>query len=479
MMVGKAQILVNDPVRMFTLTSGPTGKPKYIPVTAKVERGGARLMRQWLYRILQAHPKFLSRAVVGIVSPAIEGYTSGGIPYGSLSGRIYQQIPAWIRQTYAIPYGVFEIADYDARYWTIARFALAREISFLCTPNPSTLHRLATVMSDHSESLIRAIYEGGMGNGRQESEMGALALALPRRLQANRQRARQLERIRDATGGLRPKDCWPHLQLLGCWTGGSVGVQAQQLAADYGPLPIRDLGYLASEARVTLPYQDNAAGGLLNLTQNFYEFIPEDCVDQADPPVLLSHELEPGQRYQILLTTPGGLYRYDINDIVEVTGYYHQSPVVAFVRKGRDMSNLTGEKLHVNHVLSAIATLQRQFHLIVGPYRLAPNLEMMRYELYLELPPDQFASLKDSWITQQLLPSFDQALAQVNSEYAQKRASRRLNSPCLHRMRSGWAETVQRRAIAQGQRDVQYKWPILCQRPLPEDAEAILQTYVR
>ncbi|PSN12750.1 acyl-CoA synthetase [filamentous cyanobacterium CCT1] len=459
MMTGQEKILVNEPVRMFTMTSGTTGQPKYIPVTAEVERGGSRLMRQWLYRILQDHPTFLNRAVVGIVGPAIEGYTPGGIPYGSLSGRIYQQIPALIRRTYAIPYKVFEIADYDRRYWAIARCALARQVSFLCTPNPSTLKRLATVMTDQAGSLIRAIHDGTGGEGLpvQRPQPG---------------RAKQLEQIFNTTGALRPQNCWPHLDLLGCWTGGSVGAQAGQLTADYGPLPIRDLGYLASEARITLPYENNTPAGLLDLTQNVYEFIPEDCAEMADPPILLSHELEPGQRYQILLTTPGGLYRYHINDVVEVTGFYQRSPLVAFLRKGRDMSNLTGEKLHVNHVLAAIAALQRQFHQPIGPYRLVANAQAMRYELYWETSD----SPSQSWI-EQLLSALDVALADNNVEYGQKRASQRLNSPCLHRMKPGWAEAAQREAIAQGQREAQYKWPVLTQQPLPLDTEAIAQTY--
>ncbi|MGP1384394.1 MAG: GH3 auxin-responsive promoter family protein [Thainema sp.] len=465
MMAGEPDILVRESVGMFTMTSGTTGQAKYIPVTPSVEQSGSALMRQWLYRIWRNYPRFLNGGIVGVVSPAVEGYTDGGIPYGSLSGRIYQQIPPLIRRHYAVPYEVFEITDYDARYWAIARFALARVVSFLCTPNPSTLNRLARVMSQHSESLIRAIHDGTMGE--------CLPAATQFNLVANPQRARQLERIVDATGGLKPKDCWPHLQLLGCWTGGSVGAQARQLTADYGALPTRDLGYLASEARVTIPYQDNTAGGLLDLNTNFYEFVPEAEAEQADPSILLSHELEIGQRYQILLTTPGGLYRYHINDIVEVTGRYHQSPVIAFLRKGRDMSNLTGEKLHVNHVLTAIATLQHQLNLAIIAYRLVANPTAMRYELHLELTQD--ASITDP---DRVLSVLDQTLAQVNAEYAQKRASQRLQPPCLHWMRPGWAEAIKRQAIAQGKRDVQYKWSVLCPEPLSEDISAILQTYL-
>jgi len=44
-------------------------------------------------------------------------------------------------------------------------------------------------------------------------------------------------------------------------------------------------------------------------------------------------------------------------------------------------------------------------------------------------------------------------------------------------MEAGWAEANQRWAIGQGQGEVQYKWLVLTQQPLPLDAGAIVQTY--
>lgn len=452
MMEGETDVLVSDPVEMFTLTSGTTGQPKYIPVTAVSEARNSALMRQWLYRLLPDHPHALSRAIVGIVSPAVEGYTPSGIPYGSLSGRIYRQLPSLVRRAYAIPYPVFEIKDYDNRYWAIARFALSREVSIFCTPNPSTLLRLAEVMTTHRESLIRAIHDGTLG----------LAEGMPRdglgdRLRPQPRRAKELERIATATNALHPKDCWKYLKLIGCWTGGSVGIQAGRLAAVYGEVPLRDLGYLASEARVTLPMQDHSPSGILDLTLNYCEFIPEAAIDDENPPIYLSHELEVGQRYSILLTTPGGLYRYPINDIVEVTGFYHRAPMLAFVRKGKDMSNLTGEKLHVNQILQAMRQVQEQFDLAIGPYQWVPNVAEMTYHVYVEWLDKR----GDRWIQTTLAPALDAALAQLNTEYAQKRASRRLHLPRLHPMKPGWAEAVMRGAISQGTRDAQYKWKVL------------------
>lgn len=458
MMQGEENVLVSDPVTMFTLTSGTTGEPKYIPVTAESETRNSALMRQWLYRLQADQAQSLSGALVGIVSPAVEGYTPSGIPYGSLSGRIYQQLPALVRRAYAVPYEVFEIKDYNSRYRAIARFALARQVSFVGTPNPSTLLRLAAVINDDSATLMRAIHDGTLGFDASTSGLSSEQWQrLQTRLHPQPRRARALEQMVAATGRLAPQDCWSQLRAVGCWLGGSVGIQARQLAAAYGTVPLRDLGYLASEARVTLPIDDHTASGILDLTLNFCEFIPESAADDDQPPIYLSHELTVGQRYSILLTTPGGLYRYRINDVVEVTGFYHQAPLLAFVRKGKDMSNLTGEKLHVNQIVQAMERVRQQFDLQLGLYQWVPNVREMRYDVYVEWRDAR----GDRWASQTFLPTVDRVLQTLNGEYAQKRASGRLHAPCLHRMPLGWAEDVQSRAIAQTGRDAQFKWRIL------------------
>ena len=144
-----------------------------------------------------------------------------------------------------------------------------------------------------------------------------------------RDSARTLEQLAATTGTLRPEKCWPELVLIGCWLGGSVGTLALRLEEFYGDVPIRDLGYLASEGHFTIPYEDQTASGILSIGTTYFEFVPEEAIDEPEPPVLSCHELELNARYSVLLTTASGLYRYDIHDIVEVTGFYRETPMLA------------------------------------------------------------------------------------------------------------------------------------------------------
>src|SRR5262245_16440948 len=128
---GEAGVLTAEPVLMFTMTSGSTGQPKFIPVTETTRRNHRQLTRFWYYRALVDHPELFSGNLLGMVSPAIEGRTAGGIPFGAASGLIYQSSPSWIQNAYASPYAIAEVKDFEAKYYLTMRLGLERDITFL------------------------------------------------------------------------------------------------------------------------------------------------------------------------------------------------------------------------------------------------------------------------------------------------------------------------------------------------------------
>ena len=253
-------------------------------------------------------------------------------------------------------------------------------------------------------------------------------------------------------GRLALGDCWPDLALVACWLGGNAGIHARRLAEHFGSVPVRDLGLIASEGRLTVPIEDHSAAGVLAVHAGFFEFVPEERIDDAAPETLLAHQLEDGRRYYIVITEANGLYRYDLNDVVEVRGFHHRTPKVAFVRKGRDMLSITGEKLHLNHVLAAVREAERRCRLDLWQFRIIPDVAHVRYDLLVEVAAGADGSARE------FLATFDTALASVNVEYASKRASRRLAPPRLHVMARGWSERLCRAEFARGRREHQHKW---------------------
>jgi hypothetical protein len=463
---GEAHALTAEPVLMFTLTSGSTGQPKLIPITQTTRRNHRQLTRLWYYRAFVDHPDLFSGKLLGVVSPVIEGRTAGGIPFGAASGLIYQSSPSWIQNAYATPYEIAEVKDFEAKYYLIMRLALEHDITFFGTPNPSTILKLVETVNRNKQEMIQDICDGTIAAWcNLQPKMRA---ALESRLRKNPARARRLESLIKNDGTLRPREYWPRLQLIGCWKGGTVGVRLKEFARWFGKTtPVRDLGYMASEAQMTLPISDSGSAGILAIDENFYEFIPESEIDSPAPTILTCAELEAGASYYLVLTTAAGLYRYDINDVVRVAGFYNQTPLIEFVRKGRDVTNITGEKLHVNQVIQAMAQAQNAAGMAIQHFRACADAEESLYSFFVELDGAMPAQER----LMQLLQELDASLRALNVEYAQKRESRRLAAPVLCVMKSGWFQRKANAALEPGTRDVQLKAQLLS--ATPEEASEI------
>src|SRR5262249_2146138 len=155
----------------------------------------------------------------------------------------------------------------EARAFVLLRLGLTRAVSAIGTPNPTTLIRLAAVARREADALLRAIHDGTLGipwppvHDEPGQDARASRAAINKMLRPDPGRARVLADIGMRRGTLRLADAWPELALIGCWLGGHAGRHAARLAADYGEAPVRDLGLVASEGRVTLPLTDGSAAG--------------------------------------------------------------------------------------------------------------------------------------------------------------------------------------------------------------------------
>ncbi len=451
---------------MFAQTSGTTGKPKFIPVTA-TDQGRAHKdqMRTWLYHAQKAHPGILDYKLVSMVSPAIEGYTESGAPFGSTSGHMYKNMPGLVRRAYSIPYEVFEIEDYQAKYYTIMRMSLEHDVRFLATANPSSILQLMGKADEYSEDLIRDIRDGRLSD--QQDIEPVVREVVEKRLRPNPKRAARLDAMRSRRDGrLLPGDYWPGLGLIGCWKGGTVGHYLERFGPWFDPdgmrpVPVRDWGYLSSEARGSIPLSDEGSKGVLTVATNFFEFAAADEVE-ANPEApeswtfTAAADLEMNAEYYIFVTTTSGLYRYDINDVIQVAGRHHQTPEIVFLRKGRGMTNITGEKLSVNQMIEGVQSAARVTGLIPAHFKAEADTERSRYILRME-----FAGHTGEEQQLTFLQEVDRHLKQVNIEYKAKRDSSRLGAPVMHVMREGWYERGRRQQAAIGKRVFQAKTEVL------------------
>jgi hypothetical protein len=449
-----SQLTKHSPV-LFTTTSGTTGARKYIPMTRESRRSKARLTWLWLAALYRDHPGIMAGRILSVVSPEVESYAPSGVPCGAESGHAYRTMPKPIQSMYTAPYAVFAVKDYEARYYTLLRLAASQDITGIATVSPSTIVLLAERLAHHTEAIIRDV-----SNGTLSPDFAVPAqLRTSLRLEPDPERAKRLERaVAAGHGVLRPGLVWPKLAAIGCWKGGTVGSYLANFGT-YFPQrpPIRDLGYYATELRGSVPLSDEGDAGVIAVGTNVLEFHPAGEDRAPEGRELLSIErLEVGQRYFVYVTNASGLYRYEMNDIVEVAGMYRQTPLIRFIQKGKGVVSIAGEKLSEVQVIAAVeealASLRGRYQFIAA---VAEMVDATTPRLVFLVEFDDPVTDHDGPI---LVDRVDAALGDHNLEYQRKRVSLRYGAPIIRVVRSGEFDQYRRRMVETGQRaDGQFK----------------------
>ena len=242
------------------------------------------------------------------------------------------------------------------------------------------------------------------------------------------------------------------------WTGGTMGAYLRSYPDVFGDRPVRDVGLIASEGRMSIPVDDGTAAGVLDIRHHYFEFVPEDQGDRPEPETAEAHELIEGRNYFILLTTAGGLYRYQIHDLVRCVGFLGKTPLIEFLNKGAHFSSMTGEKLSEFQVVAALSEAQRDLGLRLGSYLVLPSWgDPPHYVLLVEE-----SDVAEGGASVALAAAAEAALRRQNAEYENRRVTLRLGPIRLKRLVAGsWAEFQRRRLAGSGGTVEQYKQPHL------------------
>ena len=84
MLAGEKGVLSREEPFMYATTSGTTGQAKLVPITKSFRKSLTSTSRYWLNRVFKDHPTCFDGTFFIPTSPAIEGYTDRGVPYGSM-----------------------------------------------------------------------------------------------------------------------------------------------------------------------------------------------------------------------------------------------------------------------------------------------------------------------------------------------------------------------------------------------------------
>jgi sterol desaturase/sphingolipid hydroxylase (fatty acid hydroxylase superfamily) len=442
----------------YMRTSGSTGRPKDIPLTASHLRALRAIQRRSVAFQYRACPEAFRGSILAIVSPAAEGWLPNGKSYGAASGIVAAGTPRLVREKVVLPEEVLAVPDARVKYLLILRLAIAHpDLTYFGSANSTTPLVLIKLYREHQDELIADLRAGGFFL--KDQLPAATLAALGHRLGPDPARARELATLQHAGRPARLADLWPDLRMVVTWTCGSAGVTVRALREELAARTrVFELGYVSSEFRGTVTAGRRAGSGLPTIETHFFEFVERDAWDRGAPEYLTLDRLRKGLDYYIIVTTPSGLYRYFINDVVRVTGFFHAVPLLKFMQKGKGVTSITGEKLYESQVLAAVSGAMTELGLNARFVMMLADEEARGYRLYVE--PDSAPGRGAERLAQEV----DARLRKLNVEYEGKRESERLAAPRAAWLRPGAGEAYKRHCVAQGQREGQFKCPALAYR---------------
>lgn len=330
---GEARVLTAERVRLLEPSSGSTAATKLVPYTARLQGEFQRGISAWLADLYTTYPRLRSGRSYWSITPAGAPHDPGPdrVPVGfdedaEYLGGIGRRL---ISAILAVPSRVARTDDMDAFFDDTCRHLLAaRDLTLISIWHPSLLMILLDRMRQRADDLVASL------PGRRRAELQGP--------------------LRDGDWGA----VWPDLAVVSCWADAAASGPARRLAERFPRVVVQPKGLIATEGFVSLPLAA-AGGAVFSARSHLVEFraVDPNLPEAATSEMLLAHELEPGRRYEVVLTTGGGLYRYRLGDLVEVTGHHGALPVLRFVGRLDRVSDLVGEKLNEAFVCEVLAGL--------------------------------------------------------------------------------------------------------------------------
>jgi hypothetical protein len=380
---GRANVLTRDRIELLEPTSGTTGGEKLIPYTAGLRGQFQKAVAAWIHDLFRQRPALRQGRAYWSISPALGSSrcTTAGIPIGFDDDAAYlgtlEQLA--LDRLLVVPSAVAHLKNMETfRYQTLVHLLRAEDLTLVSVWSPSFLTALLAPLPEWHDRLCFDLRRGTLS----PPVPGATVFSshLVRRLRSSR-RAAALEMIFRSRLSLpeQLRLVWPRLALISCWADAAASNYLPELRELFPAVEIQPKGLLATEGCVSFPLLGRAAP-VLALRSHFFEFQEGD-----GEPCRSAQELELGRRYRVILTTAGGLYRYQLGDEVEVAGFENACPLLRFLGKSDCTSDLVGEKLAEPHVRAVLERLSVEHGLVPRFAFLVPVVERpARYRLYLQ-----------------------------------------------------------------------------------------------
>ena len=363
---GEKNILTKSTIKRLCLSSGTSSSTKLIPFNRQLKREFQKAIAAWLNNITRNYPSILFGKSFWIITPiAKQGYPNSKIPVGfeedsSYLGYIQKYL---IQKIMAVPDEVCHLNNSENYYYAVSWFLIKQKnLRLISVWNPLVLLNILSKIIQYHNQLIIDIEKGQLSF--PDNVSGQVEILFKKFLTPKPKEAIRLRQIfqdidLNSESPLLTSKLWPKLTLISCWTDSWASRFTNSLKELFPGIPIQGKGLLATEAAITIPFMIKNSNETVYLPAICSHYLEFKGVD--DQNVYGVHQLKKGDKYEIIVTTGGGFYRYSLNDIVEVTGYYKNTPALKFLGKSDIVCDITGEKLNETHVSSVIERIRKEF----------------------------------------------------------------------------------------------------------------------
>ena len=446
---GESNVLLSDKIKLFELTSGSTSDVKYIPYTKKFLKSYMNGVFSWIYNLYQNNKRLFLGSSYWSVSPILkrEAVTSGGIRVGIEDDTSYfDKVSAFfLNKLFTVPKEIKNTQNMEDFLLITAVFLLLSEnLAMISVWSPSFLMILLDFIEKNHKVICQIVKSDDLGtvfftdkNLGNKKYFQIIQKKYRKLWKKNRSKflinyfekyEKNILSKNDKTQNLEITEknneneiiaenknletksgnkivenfvdysvIWEKLSLVSCWADSDsyeIFIKLKEkLNFDKKNMNLKfqGKGLMSTECIVSFPLENVKNGSVTAYNSFFYEFIQvsDDKLENRSPKLL--DELELGERYCVVVTTNAGLYRYNTNDIVEVTGFYHKIPIVKFVGRINNFSDIVGEKLKNSFVEKQVLTTLEENN-IKGEFLLfAPvrnETGEIFYTLFLEIKKD-------------------------------------------------------------------------------------------
>ncbi len=332
---GERSVLTSEPVDRLEPTSGSTSGTKWIPSTPNFRRDVRKAVAAWLASLYAERPKLRAGCSYWALSPSTPPPMTPGasaVPVGFARDADYlgPTVARLFRDHLAVPDSVAGLDGAEVVARTSLLHLLARaDLRLISVWSPTFFEALLRRAAPHLDAIFRDL-AGGRGVPAQPG------------------RARRLARLwsAGAPDAWPLAAAWPRVEVVSCWADAWAAEPARRLAARFPSAVVQPKGLMSTEGVVSIPLgAGEACRHVLAATSHYVEGLDPET-GETWPMVEAPH----GRRLEVVLTTRAGLYRVRTGDLVELRGHVDAIPVVAFLGRAREVSDLVGEKLQAGAV---------------------------------------------------------------------------------------------------------------------------------